>query len=144
MHLCLPRTDTFRLSGSQVQQHISKIDINSIKKKKATNLRSPIHLEAVIYLWSHTQTANIHTQSLGVLQNISPRAHPICQGNAVICDFIGGNCIPPFPLLAPFLYLLDLQVYFGCLCVFGEVRVLALAVLWSRCRYFLLPCGGWV
>lgn len=38
--VCLPRTDTFRLSESQVQQHIYKIDINSIKKKTTWDLLS--------------------------------------------------------------------------------------------------------
>lgn len=44
-----------------------------------------------MYLWSHAQR-----QRDGVLQNISLRAHPDCQGNVVICDFIGENCISHF------------------------------------------------
>lgn len=56
-----------------------------------------------------------HTQSQRVLQNISLRAHSDCQGNVVICDFIGENCVP-ISIIGSILYLLGLQVYFVCEC----------------------------
>lgn len=55
----------------------------------------------------------MHKRSQGVLQNISLRAHSDCQGNVVICDFIGENCVL-VSIIGTILYLLGLQVYLVC------------------------------
>lgn len=95
------------------------------KKNKQLEISYPFR-SSNAFEATHTQRLQTYTHSLGVLQNISPWAYPDCQGNAVICDFIGENCIPPISIIGTILYLLGLLVYFGCLCVFWKVRVLTL------------------
>lgn len=117
--VCLPHTDTFRLSASQVQQHISKIDINSISKE---NFRSPIHLEAVMYLWSHIQLQTYTHRVLAYYRTFLPEPIPTVRGMRLFVILLEKTASPHFHyghhFIPPGLP--------GILCVFWKVRVLAL------------------
>lgn len=130
--VCLPRTDTFRLSESQVQQHIYKIDINSIKKKQL-EISYPFRSSNVFLVsHTHTQTANIHTYTHRVLayyRTFLPEPIPTVRGMRLFVILLEKTASPHFHYWHHFIPPRLAGILWVFVCVFWEVRVLALAML---------------
>lgn len=70
--------------------------LSAKKKEKKNNLRSPIHLEAVMYLWSHIQLQTYTHRVLAYYRTFLPEPIPTVRGMRLFVILLEKTASPHF------------------------------------------------